>query len=337
MVSNVRIGWYVGTAGASTASTRLRCLVPMAELVSRGRQVSIFTPGTYRPLEVVIFSKVYDDGAIATARSLRAQGIRVVLDLCDNHWFGEKDHKPVSDRVMRLEQMLQFVDLITASTPLLAEQIIERFNWPAMLIQVVPDPVLPFQQIEPSLLGRWELWQLKRFLNRHPGAAHLIWFGNHGANHVRSGMEDLERIRPIIDNGDTRFTLTVVSNSIKKYRKILSGWKLSSRYVPWRLSTIDCVLSMHHAAVIPITLNPFTAAKTINRPSTAIMAGLDVFADCIPSYEELSPFIVLNDWERLRNYSPASRNSFTSRRKNRATAYKGKRAYGGGNRFATSR
>src|SRR3546814_11248110 len=44
--------------------------------------------------------------------------------------------------------------------------------------------------------------------------------------------------------------------------------------------------------------------KTINRPATAILAGLGVIADSIDAYEELRPFIALDDWQGgLRRYS----------------------------------
>src|SRR3546814_1511098 len=44
--------------------------------------------------------------------------------------------------------------------------------------------------------------------------------------------------------------------------------------------------------------------KTINRPATALLAGLGVIADSIDAYEELRPFIALDDWQGgLRSYS----------------------------------
>ena len=35
----------------------------------------------------------------------------------------------------------------------------------------------------------------------------------------------------------------------------------------------------------------------MNRPATALLLGLGVVADAIPSYEELRPFISLDDWQ----------------------------------------
>lgn len=303
-MSEVRFGWYVGAADVSTASVRLRCLTPMTELRMQGRQVSLWKRGAAQPFDVLIFSKIYDDRAYQTAREIRARGTRVILDLCDNHWFGEDRYPAVKARAEKLERMLGIADLVTSSTPFLAEQIADRFNQAKPPICLVPDPVLPPASLKPTLRGRWELAQLRQYLGRHAGASHLVWFGNQGAGHVRSGMEDLDRIRSVIDVADGRFTLTVVSNSKTKFRHLFSDWRLPLRYLPWRLDTVDHVLDLHDAAVIPITCNAFTMAKSINRPATALMAGLEVFADRIPSYDELAPFITLDNWERLGEATP---------------------------------
>ena len=52
-------------------------------------------------------------------------------------------------------------------------------------------------------------------------------------------------------------------------------------------------LARHRVAVIPVECNAYTVGKTMNRPATAIMAGLGVVGDAIPSYEELRPLKVL--------------------------------------------
>jgi hypothetical protein len=294
----IRIGWYVA-GDAATASVRLRCLVPLKRLVAQGHLACVWQDNKNGKFDVVIFSKIYDDGALQTAQRLRTRGTRIILDLCDNHWFGAEDHSAVAARTVRLERMLQVVDRVTASTPLLAQQITSRFGLEKAKISVIPDPVLPVQPAALSLKGRWDMGRLKRFLCDHPQAYHLVWFGNHGAGHARSGMEDLERIRHIIDVSEELFSLTVISNSASKYQEIFKDWRLPVRYIPWRIDTIDAMLTMHDCAVIPITPNPFTLAKTMNRPATALMAGLEVFADRIPSYDELSPFITLDSWTEL--------------------------------------
>ena len=59
---------------------------------------------------------------------------------------------------------------------------------------------------------------------------------------------------------------------------------------------------MHDVALIPIEQNSYTIGKTINRPATAIMAGLGVVADALPAYEELRPYIWLDTWREGLEY-----------------------------------
>src|SRR3546814_16523013 len=67
--------------------------------------------------------------------------------------------------------------------------------------------------------------------------------------------------------------------------------------MPWAMNSFYEALSVHDAAVIPVERNGYTIGKTINRPATAILAGLGVIADSIDAYEELRPFIALDDWQ----------------------------------------
>lgn len=304
-MAGIQLGWYVA-GDVATASIRLRCLIPMESLATRGHGTSLWHKNKNASFDVMIFSKIYDDRALATAQNLRKRGTRIVLDLCDNHWFGEDEHLAIAARAARLEKMLKVIDRVTVSTPLLAKQIAMRFGLEEELISVVPDPVLPMQPTSVALRGRWEIALLKRYLKRYDQSCHLVWFGNHGAGHVQSGMEDLKRIRDVIDVPDHKFSLTIISNSTAKYKRIFKGWQMPKHYVPWRIDTVDRMLMMHDCAVIPITPNPFTLAKTMNRPATALMAGLQVFADGIPSYRELSAFITLDDWAALHTRASQS-------------------------------
>lgn len=294
----MRIGWYVNGSGAGTASVRLRALTPITHLSARGYEAALWTRDA-APFDVVIFSKVYDDRALEAALAMQAKGTRVVLDLCDNHWFGENCNPEIAARARQLARMIDCADRLTVSTFTLADQLIKRFPIASDRIDVIPDPVIEPQARPMGLRGRFELWHLRRWLRRHVGTQNLIWFGNHGANHVRSGMDDLRLVRTVIERGNSDFTLTIVSNSRTKFNRIFADWKVPLFYLPWRLDTIDSVMAMHDAAIIPITQSDFTIAKTMNRPATALMAGLDVFADRIPSYDELAPFIVLDNWGAL--------------------------------------
>jgi hypothetical protein len=291
------IGWYANSLSPAIASIRLRCLLPMARLAAEGVRAEGYSRGRRDAYETVVFSKTYDAAALAEAQWLKARGRRVLLDLCDNHFFGEREIGSVRERSVRLEKMIEAADLVIVSTPTLRDQLIERFSLTAEKLRLIPDYLEEGADGRLSLSGRFALWRLKRFLGGHPGALRLIWFGNHGAG-TPAGMADLARIRPMLQAHARAHpvTLTVMSNSRRTYRRVMSGWSLPTTYVAWSVNRMDAVLRLHDVAVLPINPSPFTLAKTVNRPATAVLNGLGVIADAIPSYEELRPFVRLDDW-----------------------------------------
>jgi hypothetical protein len=299
------IGWYANSLSPAIASIRLRCLMPMARLGHAGVRAEGYSRARREAYDTVVFSKTYDESAIAEAQWLKARGKRVLLDLCDNHFFGEAEDPSIAERAERLGRMIAAADLVVVSTPALQEQLIERFTLPAQRLQLIPDYLEQDSRRRVSIPSRLALWRLRRFLKAHPGALRLIWFGNHGAG-TPAGMADLTRVKPMMEAhaGAQPLTLTIMSNSRRTYREVMSGWSLPTTYVGWAVDRVDPVLKLHDVAVLPINPNPFTLAKTVNRPATAVLNGLGVIADAIPSYEELRPYIRLDDWvEGLAHYS----------------------------------
>src|SRR3546814_6237602 len=96
-----------------------------------------------------------------------------------------------------------------------------------------------------------------------------------GFSHLDAALVPLRhfaRHRPV--------TLTVISNSRLKYLKARLGWRgVPTHNMPWAMNSFYEALSVHDAAVIPVERNGYTIGKTINRPATAILAGLGVKAD----------------------------------------------------------
>lgn len=298
MHATPRVGFYANNYSASTASIRLRCIRIIDGLKKLGIEAERYQPARSSYYDVVIFSKTYDGEALAACRAHQLNGGRAILDLCDNHFYGEEDNPRIAERAARLSLMIDQVNHLTVSTDTLAKQIRNRFGIDPAKISVTPDPIDTIQAPAPSLKERIALFRLKRFLRASPEALRLVWFGNHGAGHAASGLSDLARIAPILNSAarENEMSLTVISNSRTKFLEIARGLELRTHYLSWGEGSISSALSMQHVAIIPISPNPFTEAKSINRPATAIMAGLGVVADAIPSYEELRPYIKLEDW-----------------------------------------
>lgn len=308
----IRLGWCAPKFDRSIASVRIRCLQVMEKLKTSGFIAEQYDPERSAEYRCVVFSKAYEAEDIALAERLKQQHVRVLFDICDDHAYGaERDHK-INERASRLRKMLCTADIVVTSTPALADSLVSRYEFLRNQVVVISDSLDSVMSQDsaramPSGVKGWvDLMRLRYFLRTNEGKRRLVWFGNHGVGHAASGMVDLQRVRSIIERSslESPLTLTVISNSYRKYLDVSRSWQIPMCYIPWRYATFSNALRMHDVAIFPISKNPFTLVKSMNRPATALMAGLGVIADAIPSYEELRQFVFLDDWESgLQNYN----------------------------------
>ena len=292
------ICWHAESFDPAIASVRLRVLQPMHALKMRGYPVREYGDG---PVDcaAIVFSKSDSPEALLLAETAARECRPIIYDVCDNI-FG----KPSADerdkrRKERVKAIMRLANVVTCTTPSLARVLTHIVPEIANKLEIIPDALEEIDRFSkaPSLLERAALWQLRSFLRRHPASLHLVWFGK-----CKKGLAGMEHLNPVVDllqraSPARPVTLTVISNRWRLYRRTSAGWAVPSFYVPWSLATFDAALRMHDVAVIPVAENPYTIGKTVNRPATALMAGLGVIADPIPAYEELRPFIYLGDWE----------------------------------------
>ena len=300
VISAFRFGWHAKSYDPRMASIRLRLLQPLDYLRAEGVDVAPYEaaigPQGY---DAIIFSKSFCSSALAIARAAKAAGRVIILDLCDNVFEGKQSRKKAG-KAANLTEMLGLADHVVFSTPILAEQIQAVAPHIISRSHIIPDAIET--TINPqfgalSIADRMALAGLKRFLGRHEGALHCVWFGKSqgdksGFVHLEEAMRELELFserHPV--------TLTIISNKRLRYWQAARGWRIPRYYLSWSLASINQALAMHQVAVVPLKKNTYTIGKTINRPATAIAAGLGVIADSIESYEELRPFIALDDWQ----------------------------------------
>ena len=305
MTRTAPIYWHADSLDPTMASVRLRVLQPVEALRARGYDARVLTED-HPQTGSIIFSKSSSAQALALAQEAAERGQPIVYDICDNVF--EKPSKDEKDeaRKERVRRMMDLAAVVTCSTPELADLLAKQVPAIRGKTEIVPDALEDIGQYSASssLVERARLWRLRRFLRRNSGALHLVWFGKckkgyAGIEHLDPVVSLLERLplpRPV--------TLTVISNRRKIYRRSASGWRIPKFYLPWSLATFETALRLHDVAIIPVDRNSYTLGKTVNRPATALMAGLGVIADPIPAYEELRPYLYLGDWEKgLTDYS----------------------------------
>lgn len=263
------VGWKPFTRRRDVASVRLRSRLPAKLLGDVGWETGLYEPG--RRYDAVVFQKAYENSDIDLAQSLARSGVRTVFDLCDNHF----DNAP-EERVRRLTEMMASVDVLTVSTPVLAELV------PRPDAMVIPDALdIPHRGIS-----------LRRRTSRRPS---VVWYGVAGTTDRRAGLVDLERILPDLAAAGAR--LTVITNSREAYNLHVAGGPVRSRYIRWRKSTFSSAFRGHDACVLPVSDNPFTRCKSNNRLALALMLGVPVIADPIPSYLEFADHVMFDDWQ----------------------------------------
>jgi hypothetical protein len=298
------VAWWPHTSNKRVASARLRCFQIVEELERWGMDAAIYAPGKPPPRTLVL-SKRYDAASVRHAADLRREfGTRLVLDLCDNHFYASNAEAKWQARADALRHAVATVDQVIASTPTLRHYI-EAACPQHPPIEVVGDAVeFPGG---PSGLRRarhlkaeFRLARLRAAVSR-AGVAEgrrLLWFGHHGSGNAEGGMSDLLSISGRLESAHARqpLSLTIISNSKDKYRQITRDWRITTHYLDWHAATFSRAAALHDIAVIPIGQNPFTLCKTNNRVATAFVHGLAVAADSIPSYEDFAQSAVLEDW-----------------------------------------
>ncbi len=303
------VGWRPFASDARVASVRIRCLNPIRELRRRGYPIEVFETARSGAYSAVVYSKVYQDSIQAESRRLRANGTRIVLDLCDNQFYNPLNRGDLRLEADQLRRMLGEADELIASTDVMA-QVLRQEVGDGKPVTVIGDAVET--RIEGVRAFPWERWLARhrvRALGARLGArdaqTRLVWFGSHGGRTRDHGMRDLEILRPLLESlhGEHPLSLTVISNSTAKFARLIRPWTVPTHYLEWSAETFLDALRLHDIALIPIRENPFTRCKTNNRLVTALSAGLAVVASGIPSYRPFEECCVLDDWSGgLRRY-----------------------------------
>lgn len=306
-----RIAWKPRNSDPRVASTRIRCLNPLAELQSQGYPVELFDRRHAGEYAAVVYSKLYDDATYEEAMRLQKRGARIVLDLCDNHFYNPNGLASLSKAAAQLKRMMKLADELVASTAAMSAVMRAELST-SRDITIIEDAVeTEIRGVRSSYWERWwELKQLAKLQRRvaegsRRGRTPLVWFGIHGGPNAQHGMLDLLRLRSLLEtlNNSYPVSLTVISNSKRKYVRAIKPWSVPTYYLNWHADTLYPALRSHEIAVIPITANPFTRCKSNNRLALSLYAGLAVVADSIPSYQDFAVVCRLDDWQSgLQSY-----------------------------------
>lgn len=290
-----RIGWKPYSPHASTwrerfwdpsdsASVRVRCLAPCDALAAAGWSSELFSPDRAHRYDLVVFQKAYDEDSLRLAQELKRRGVRLVLDICDNHLYNPAARTHLAARAERLLRMLEIVDAASVSTPALADALPD-VHQPVLRVDDALDPLLKEAAgVDgggrlPAALPRQREERLR-----------VVWFG------MQTSDLDLVGQELAVIHSELPLQLTAIGNSRRSARGFGRRSGVPVRFRGWRQNSFARALREHHVAIIPVAKNPFTAVKTSNRVVTSLLLGIPAVVSQIPSYEEFSGCVLVEDF-----------------------------------------
>ena len=294
-LTGVRVGWKPFNYDARVPSVRFRAILPLRILARAGIRTSLVPPDGSGDYDCVVFQKSYTQADYELAQEFVARGVKVVFDLCDNHFYAPGDQPMLVERAARLRQIVDVADVVTVSTPAVAELVPEK------RVYLVDDAL---EVPRGAALARLQASIRRRIPRR--GGVRVVWFGNGESKGIEIGLTELGRIMPELESlhRTMPLRLTVISNSRRRFDQYVGASPLPVRYVRWNATTFAQYFSANDVCVIPMNVNPYSICRTNNRVRTALLLGLPVVATEIPSYQEFSPWMLVEGWtENIARYA----------------------------------
>ena len=266
------------------ASYRYRVLEPIAFLKARGHAAEEFKEARLDRYRTVVFSKAYGPQDRELARRLKAAGVRVILDLCDDHFYNPAGLAKYREADASLREMIALCDKVICSTRVLARAVQANAG-------LAETPAVAPDAYEQAGVGAGPPTPLDR-------PAQLLWFGRHGSPNAPAGMADLLLVKDALAEAQARrpFELVICSDSEERFAEVAPALGVPARFVAWTPASFAEQLARTDAVLIPLSDNPFVAAKTHNRLTLALSAGVPAVSDHHDSYDEFAPFSFIGDW-----------------------------------------
>jgi len=254
------VAFFPASYDQSHASSRIRALS-----IGRWLEESGNCPISWhdaRADTAVVFKRPEMVAALAGA------GKKIIFDISDDYTWSEKHVSAYRE-----------ASVVVAGTTVLAQRLrLHNEN-----VVCIPDCIDPVSQINAKWHGPWQ-----------DNKRHILWFGCWGSkHHATGGMRDILSIKDELNSFDD-LSLTICSNSRDMFASVAEHLLVLTSYEEWDRATFGCLLRRHHAVIIPVVDTPYTRAKSHNRVTTAIAAGVPVIASNMPAY---LPFgVTVTDW-----------------------------------------
>jgi hypothetical protein len=282
--------------------------------------------------DVYIFCKTFDTSALLLARRARSKGKAVGHDVFDDY-FSQYDDPRLQTYRDWMRQMAPVTDFAICTTARMVEVL--RDYLPDVPITAIDDPLLGFDPIAAGSLADAKVERARA--NR---VLEVAWFGIGDNPYFLVGLADLASCDPALARmGRLGWTvhLTIVTNRRAfegAAAEALRGLSVGFELLEWTEEVERQVLEKATVALLPVSGQSFSRAKSLNRPLTAISSGCQVLSIGYPLYERLDEFVyrsadeLLHDIERGHcRIGSASRKALIPRIAEVANAFDGAKRF----------
>ena len=292
------------TENLTQAGTRIRYQRLAAPLRALGHGLAVQPMDALRSTaqltqDVVLLSKCHDTRAPLLAQLLAGSGKAVGIDLFDDVFSQAGDSRLRPERAW-LRSMAPHADFALASTERM--QGVAAHFLPGVPIHRLADPAAPIDAQAMSRACAGALERARR--TRHIDVA---WFGMGDNPYFEVGLHDLHAFAPALAalrRDGWQPTLRILTNRRAMTTTALE--RLSRLPLPWTLEEWSeeaegTLLAQSLVAFLPVRVQAFSTAKSLNRGVTALSAGLQVLSSGHALYAPLDPFVYRDPAELVRD------------------------------------
>jgi hypothetical protein len=289
----------------SYAGARIRYGRIISDVESFGAQLVLTEIGDFAPEEasgdVFIFSKCHDPRAIVAAAILANRGRLVGVDLFDDYFSQFGDSRTARLRNW-LVQMLASCTFALTSTEEMAA-IVGEYR-PELPVHVMNDPA-PEVRLEYLV----EVLAAKNRIARESQTLSLAWFGVGDNPNFPVGLHDLCAYGGVLrDLGRTGMDLKLrVMTNVRALSAgglaQLRGLPVATEVCEWTEEGEAQLLAEAFIAFLPVNVQPFSIAKSLNRAFTALSSGCQVLSIGHPLYRRLQRLIYRDPMMLLADFA----------------------------------
>jgi hypothetical protein len=279
---------YMNYAGSRIRYQRVAPELAKHDIELQLQDINDFSPDR-TDADVLIISKCHDPLSLVAAAVMAKRGKLVGVDLFDDYFSQDGDSRMSRFRTW-LDQILRSCDFVLCSTEAMAA--VARRYRADIPVHVMNDPAADLRmELLPQILRR-KLHDTRASLKMT-----VAWFGVGDNPHFPVGLPDLASFSGVLKElraADLDVELRVLTNAralTADGLALIEALPVRTAVAEWSEQAEEELLATAFLAFLPVSRQPFSTAKSLNRAVSALTAGCQVLSVGYPLYDKLEPLV----------------------------------------------